>query len=95
MPTDMQLKCLYRIGYQLTYVMFQPIHLICIDDRTQNLFILAGNNEQLEFEVTPQGTVMSKIDYVTMSDQQLRQYFLEHRHDEAAFKAYLDRRRAR
>ncbi len=38
---------------------------------------------------------MSKIDYVTMSDQQLRQYFLEHRHDEAAFKAYLDRRRAR
>ncbi len=58
MPTDMQLKCLYRICYQLTYVMFQQIHLICIDDRTQNLFILAGNNEQLEFEVTPQGEVL-------------------------------------
>ncbi len=52
MPTDMQLKCLYRIGYQLTYVMFQPIHLICVDERTQNLFILAGNNEEIEFEVT-------------------------------------------
>jgi len=35
---------------------------------------------------------MSKIEYVTMSDQQLRQYFLKHRHDEAALKAYLDRR---
>ncbi|MBO1351583.1 MAG: hypothetical protein EBE86_031350 [Hormoscilla sp. GUM202] len=38
---------------------------------------------------------MSKIEYVTMSDQQLRQYFLEHRQDEAALKAYLDRRHQR
>ncbi len=35
---------------------------------------------------------MSKIEYVTMSDQQLRQYFLEHRDDLAALEAYLDRR---
>lgn len=35
---------------------------------------------------------MSQIDYAAMSDQQLKQYFLEHRHDEAALQAYLDRR---
>ncbi|WP_445301535.1 DUF6888 family protein [Microcoleus sp. MOSTC5] len=49
---------MYRIGYQLTYLMFQPIHLICIDDRTQNLFILAGNNEEIELEITPNGEVL-------------------------------------
>ncbi|WP_198525037.1 DUF6888 family protein [Kamptonema formosum] len=58
MPTDAQLRCLYRIAYQLTYVMFQPIHLICTDVRTQNLFILAGENEEIEFEVTPDGEVI-------------------------------------
>ncbi|MFM7885122.1 MAG: DUF6888 family protein [Pseudanabaena sp.] len=42
MPTDSQLSSLYRICYQLTYTMLQPIHLICIDDRTQNIYILAG-----------------------------------------------------
>lgn len=58
MPTQAQLKCLYRIGYQLTYVMFQPIHLICIDNRNQNLFILAGDYEEIEFQVTPNGDVI-------------------------------------
>ena len=58
MPTNAQLRVLYRIGYQLTYLMFQPIHLICIDDRTQNLFILAGNNEEIELEITPNGEVL-------------------------------------
>jgi hypothetical protein len=37
--------------------MFQPIHLICIDERTKNLFILAGNDEDIEFEVTPLGEI--------------------------------------
>ncbi|MEG4005984.1 hypothetical protein QUA41_04480 [Microcoleus sp. Pol11C1] len=58
MPTNAQLRGLYPIGYQLTYLMFQPIHLICIDDRTQNLFILAGNNEEIELEITPNGEVL-------------------------------------
>jgi hypothetical protein len=49
MPTNAQLRSLYIISYQLTYIMFQPIHLICIDDRTENLYILAGHNEELEF----------------------------------------------
>lgn len=57
MPTKIQLECLYRISYQLTYIMFQPIHLICIDERTKNLFILAGNDEDIEFEVTPLGEI--------------------------------------
>ena len=55
MPTDSQLRSLYRICYQLTYTMFQPIHLICIDERTQNIYILAGYEEELEFQVLPSG----------------------------------------
>jgi hypothetical protein len=35
----------------------QPIHLICVDQRTKNLFILAGHNEELEIEITPEGEV--------------------------------------
>ena len=58
MPTAPQLRGLYRIGYQLTYLLFQPIHLICIDGRTQNLFILAGQNEEIQFEITPDGEVL-------------------------------------
>lgn len=58
MPTDVQLECLYRIGYQLTYMLSQPIYLICVDSRTQNLFILAGYSEEIEFEITPSGEVV-------------------------------------
>jgi hypothetical protein len=39
-------------------MLFQPIHLICIDGRTKNLYILAGQNEEIEFEVTPNGEVL-------------------------------------
>ncbi|WP_375338974.1 hypothetical protein [Ancylothrix sp. D3o] len=57
MPTEPQMRALYIIGYQLTFLMFQPIHIICIDGRTQNLFILAGHNEDIQFEITRQGEV--------------------------------------
>jgi hypothetical protein len=55
MPTVEQLKSLYRVGYQLTYGMLQPIHLICVDIRTQNIYILAGYNEEIEFQILPNG----------------------------------------
>ena len=55
MPTASQLSSLYRICYQLTYTMLQPIHLICIDEITQNIYILAGYEEELEFQVLPNG----------------------------------------
>jgi len=58
MPTDEQLRSLYRICYKLTYIMLQPIHLICLDDRSKNLYILAGYNEELEFEIIANGEVM-------------------------------------
>ncbi|MEI6442794.1 MAG: hypothetical protein WCO29_06620 [Nostocales cyanobacterium ELA583] len=32
---------------------------------------------------------MNQINYATMSDQELRQYFLKHRNDQAALSAYL------
>lgn len=56
-PTDAQLKRLYNIGYTLTNVMFQPIYVIRIDERTKNLFILAGYQEDIEIEITPDGEV--------------------------------------
>ncbi|MEG4507338.1 hypothetical protein QUA81_26655 [Microcoleus sp. F6_B4] len=55
MPTAAQLESLYRISYQVTYTMFQPIHLICVDDRTRNVYILAGYDEELEFQILPNG----------------------------------------
>jgi hypothetical protein len=36
-------------------MMIQLVHLVCIDDRTNNLYILAGNTENLEFQMTPNG----------------------------------------
>ncbi len=58
MPTYAQLEGLYRASYFLTYVMLQPIHLVCIDERTNNLFILAGHNEEIEIEIAPDGEVL-------------------------------------
>jgi hypothetical protein len=55
MPTPAQLEVLYRVCYQLTYVMLQPIHLVCVDDRTLNVYILAGYNEEIEFQLLPNG----------------------------------------
>ncbi|MFQ4146603.1 DUF6888 family protein [Chlorogloeopsis sp. ULAP02] len=55
--TAAQLASLYRIGYQLTFTMLQPIHLICVDARTQNVYVLAGYEEELEFQILPNGEV--------------------------------------
>jgi hypothetical protein len=57
MPTAAQLESLYFVGYQLTYTMMQPVHLICVDRRTQNVYILAGHDEGLEFQILPNGEV--------------------------------------
>jgi hypothetical protein len=57
MPTAEQLETLYRVSYQLTYNMLQPIHLICIDNRTRNVYILAGYDEEIEFQILPNGEV--------------------------------------
>jgi hypothetical protein len=57
MPTDAQLRGLYRLSYWLTYIVLQPIHLVCVDERTSNLYVLAGNGENLEFQITPDGEV--------------------------------------
>ncbi|HEY9831599.1 MAG TPA: hypothetical protein V6D26_13545 [Stenomitos sp.] len=38
---------------------------------------------------------MSQVDYTAMSYKELRRYFLKHREDQAAFQAYLARRRER
>jgi len=35
--------------------MFQTIHIIRLDERNQNLFILAGYQENIEIVITPNG----------------------------------------
>jgi len=62
MPTVTQLESLYRVSYQLTYSLFQPIHLICLDERTQNVYVLAGNHEELEFQILPNGALSDEPD---------------------------------
>jgi hypothetical protein len=57
MLTDIQLRGLYRLSYWLTYIMLQFVHLVCIDNRTNNLYILTGDTENLEFQITPNGDV--------------------------------------
>ncbi len=52
-----QLKRLYLISYTLTNVMFQPIHIVRIDERNNNLFILAGHQENIEIVIAPNGEV--------------------------------------
>ena len=51
------LGLLYRVSYQLTYLLFQPIHLIGVDRRTENVYIIAGNREELELQIVPSGEV--------------------------------------
>ncbi|WP_445310382.1 DUF6888 family protein [Microcoleus vaginatus] len=55
MPTYPSLKGLYRITYCLTYLASQPIHLICVDERSKNLFVLARYDEEIEIEIGPNG----------------------------------------
>lgn len=59
-PTEAQLRKLYRLGYVLSNVMFQPIHIIRLDERTGNLFILAGREETIEFEIDSQGELVDE-----------------------------------
>jgi hypothetical protein len=57
-PTGAQLQSLYRQCYWLTNLAFHPIHIIRLDERTANLFILAGQAETIEFEIKPNGEVI-------------------------------------
>lgn len=38
---------------------------------------------------------MTKVNFVAMSDRELKQYILSHRDDREAFYAYIDRRHSR
>jgi hypothetical protein len=55
MLTPKQLETLYRVSYQLTFSMLQPIYLICVDERTSNIYVLAGYDEEIEFQILPNG----------------------------------------
>jgi hypothetical protein len=57
-PTVAQLQTLYIKGQWLTNSAFQPIHIIRMDERTGNLFVLAGKEESIEFEIYPTGRLV-------------------------------------
>ena len=38
-----------------TYLALQLIHLVCVDERTHNLFVLAGYDEEIEVKIAPNG----------------------------------------
>ena len=42
--------------------MLQPIHLVCVDVRTRNVFVLAGYDEELEFQILPNGELSDEPD---------------------------------
>ena len=56
-PRVEQLQSLYILCHQLTNVMFQPIHVVRLDERSLNIFILSGQNEGIELEITPDGSI--------------------------------------
>ncbi|MHC5774100.1 DUF6888 family protein [Nostoc sp.] len=57
-PTNEQTQGLYRLCYRLTNVIYPgwpytSIELVTVDERTGNLYVLAGQN--LDFEIKPTG----------------------------------------
>lgn len=58
-PTSVQLQRLYDQCYRITNMFLQPIHLVRIDERTGNLYILAGIEESIEVEITPFGDLVT------------------------------------
>lgn len=57
-PTPPQLRSLYEICYTLTNIMFHPLHIVRLDERTGYLFILAGLQEQIEWVIDKKGRVV-------------------------------------
>ena len=93
-PTELQLQGLYRLTDRLTHNILQPIHLICTDRLTQNLFIIAGYNENVELQVTPEGEILL-TDYKNqeISSYDLQHYLRNQKRDIEIVQAYLKRRR--
>ncbi|OUL26904.1 hypothetical protein BV372_26125 [Nostoc sp. T09] len=56
-PIGQQLRTLYRLCHLLTNMMLQPIHIVRLDERTLNLFILAGQDEEIELEIQADGSI--------------------------------------
>ncbi len=57
-PTIAQVLSLYRQCHWLTNVVVQPIHVVRLDERTGNLFILAGHEESIEVQIKANGELL-------------------------------------
>lgn len=49
LPTSAQTLECFRVCYQLT-MMFQPIYLVRIDERTNNIVVIAGEETQIAID---------------------------------------------
>ncbi len=57
-PNNQQLNKLYIICYTITNMMLQPIHMVRQDERTGNLFIIAGSKEEIEVKINLEGNII-------------------------------------
>lgn len=57
-PTQAQLRSLYHQCYFITNTIKQPVHIVRIDERTKNIFILAGDEESLQLQIKPDGELI-------------------------------------
>ncbi|WP_445302157.1 DUF6888 family protein [Microcoleus sp. LAD1_D3] len=74
------------MNYYLTYLALQPLHLICVDERTHNLFVLAGSDEDIEVKISPNRDFfkMIKVGYIAIFDIALKRLFIKTRRNKAA-----------
>jgi hypothetical protein len=62
MPTTEQCLAYTFYSVWLTNETAQPIQIVFLDERTENLFILAGNNGDIDFQITPEGKIFFNLE---------------------------------
>ncbi|MBD2778505.1 DUF6888 family protein [Iningainema tapete] len=91
-PNHRQLREFVSMSQWLTSSSF-PLHLIRMDERTRDVFILAG--DILEITIREDGQVYyDQTLHSDTSKAELRDYVLKHREDNEAFYKFSDRVRA-
>lgn len=69
MPTTEQLVKLYIVCNTITNDVLQPIHVVRLDERTGNLFILVGESEEIELEIKPSGEFKDESNWLFQNER--------------------------
>jgi hypothetical protein len=62
MPTTEQCLAYTQQSVWLTNTAAQPIQIVFLDERTGNLFVLAGNNGDINFQINPEGKIFFNLE---------------------------------